>query len=240
MGNCTFYTAGSTRALDYACALLQQWGWKYDENAENLILPVPSFTPGGTIQGGGEIRSFLSPETVVFGGNLEHPALIHNRCFDLLKDPYYLAQNARITAHCALSYALKKLPVIFPDCCTLIVGFGRIGKSLADILQKLGADVTVYARKPQDRALAGMLGNRVTDTLDDLTRFRVIFNTAPAMLIPESKLTKQQVKVDLASVQGIGGSDVIRARGLPGKDAPESSGMLIAQSVIRLAKENEI
>ena len=45
------------------------------------------------------------------------------------------------------------------------------------------------------------------------------------------------LKIDLASKPGIGGSDVIWARGLPGKDAPESSGELIAKTIIRLMEE---
>jgi len=40
-------------------------------------------------------------------------------------------------------------------------------------------------------------------------------------------------------VKGIEGSHVIWARGLPGKDTPESSGKLIAKTVIRSLDRKE-
>jgi hypothetical protein len=45
------------------------------------------------------------------------------------------------------------------------------------------------------------------------------------------------LKIDLASHRGIEGEDVIWARGLPGKDAPESSGKLIVKTAIRLIEK---
>ena len=54
-----------------------------------------------------------------------------------------------------------------------------------------------------------------------------------AVIDPEALL------MDLASLRGIEGDRVIWARGLPGKDAPESSGALIAKTVIRLLERKE-
>ena len=53
-------------------------------------------------------------------------------------------------------------------------------------------------------------------------------------------VTEKSGITDLASVKGIAGDNVIWARGLPGKDAPEESGTLIAKTVLRyaLGKEN--
>ena len=47
------------------------------------------------------------------------------------------------------------------------------------------------------------------------------------------------MKIDLASEKGLGGEDVIWARGLPGIHAPESSGRLIAETCLRLGMEGE-
>jgi hypothetical protein len=52
-----------------------------------------------------------------------------------------------------------------------------------------------------------------------------------------SECPGKALKIDLASQPGIGGNDVIWARGLPGKNAPESSGKLIAQTVLRKLEE---
>jgi len=121
-----------------------------------------------------------------------------------------------------------------------VIGWGRIGKCLAKLLQQLGANVTVAARKETDRAILSSLGYQAVDTANlDTKPYRVIFNTVPTMISALSP--GEALKIDLASVLGLGSSDVIWARGLPSKDAPESSGKLIAQTAIRLAikKENE-
>ncbi len=233
-----FHTAGSTDALRYAAAALWTFGWEYDASAKILLLPVPSFDDDGRLRGGGRLEDILTPDTVVIGGLLDPERLAPCRCIDLLQDPQYLAENAAITAHCAVKYALNTLPVVLPDCEALVIGWGRIGKCLADLLRRNGAKVTVYARKECDRAMLTALGYNTIDTLGkDLVRHGVVFNTVPFMLLPEGCLSPRQLKIDLASKPGIGGTDVIHARGLPNKDAPESSGMLIARTVDRLGKE---
>ena len=65
--------------------------------------------------------------------------------------------------------------------------------------------------------------------------YRLIINTVPAMVLPKAPGTG--LKIDLASVPGIGGKDVMPARGLPGLLAPESSGALIAQVITQWIKE---
>ena len=71
-------------------------------------------------------------------------------------------------------------------------------------------------------------------SLTDLTGYRVIFNTADGCGI--QNIPKECLKLDLASVQGILDRDTLWARGLPGTLTPESSGRLIAQTVLRLLR----
>jgi hypothetical protein len=47
------------------------------------------------------------------------------------------------------------------------------------------------------------------------------------------------VKIELASSPGLEGDDVIEALGLPGKYAPETSGKLIARTILRLCAGKE-
>lgn len=240
-----FCLAGHSAALKHTAAVLKSKGYvllpKPDPTATHLLLPVPSFEADGTIKGGGDLKALLSqlPEDVtVLGGNLDRPELAGYRTVDLLRDPQYLAENANITAHCAVRLAMAKLPVILDGCPVLVIGWGRIGKCLAKLLRAMGAQVTVAARKAADRAMLSALGYdaAVIEALDP-SAYRVIFNTAPQMLLPTCP--GNGLKVDLASRLGIGGLDVIWARGLPGKDAPESSGELIARTVIRVTAGKE-
>ena len=130
--------------------------------------------------------------------------------------------------------------IVFEGCPMLVIGWGRIGKCLAHQLARMGARVTVAARKERDLHIIAALGFGAMDTngLDGrLGQFRVIFNTAPAMVL-DRQLAEQCradcVKIDLASKPGIEGEDVVSALGLPGKMAPEASGKLIAQTIARL------
>ena len=231
------YIAGHSAALEYAAQQLALSGCHFTPcpgpDVTHLLLPVPSLDPDGSIKGGGDLKEIVSqlpkPITIV-GGNL--PSLLDCQVCDLLQDPLYLAQNANITAHCAISLAMAQLKVTLEDCPVLIIGWGRIGKCLARLLHGLNAKVTVAARKETARATAASLGFNAIDIPYILPEhFRIIFNTAPEMVLPIC--SGNCLKIDLASRRGIGGDDVIWARGLPGKDAPESSGALIAQTILR-------
>ena len=232
------YLSGYTPALAFAAKELTAQGLcpvSDPASATHLLLPVPTFDTDGTIRGGGRLERLLEQlpkDVLIMGGNLDRPELSDYRTFDLLKDPFYTAQNAHITACCALKLTMQKLPVILTGQPVLVIGWGRIGKCLAQLLRQLGAHVTVAARKEADRAALTSLGYRAIDTKNiDPLPYRVIYNTTPTMVLPQCP--GNALKIDLASRLGIGGLDVVWARGLPGRDAPESSGQLIARTVLR-------
>lgn len=224
-----FRTIGVSPALMHAKYFLEEAGWEYDLHGNYVLLPVPS---------GNLTVELPKDRCTMIGGNFPSDYICKYKCIDLLQDPIYLAENANITAHCALRYAIDQLPVILAGCPILILGWGRIGKCLSQLLQHMGAAVTVYARNLRDRATILSLGYNTTDNLSELSLYRVIFNTVPTVLIDSAPSFEKQVRIDLASSPGILGKDVIWARGLPGKDAPESSGRLIADTIERLRKED--
>lgn len=243
MNDLIFYCAGNSKALYYTAAFLMEEGAVFlpcpDHTVTHLLLPIPSFESDGSIKGGGDLTQILSrlPKTVtVIGGNLNRPELDEYEVLDLMEDPWYLARNASITAHCALELALAELPVTLEKCPVLIVGWGRIGKCMAKLLHGLGACVTVAARKESRRVMIDALGYKSCGMDEIRTEdYRLIINTVPAMVLPKAPGTAR--KIDLASVPGIGGRDVLWARGLPGLLAPESSGSLIAQVITQWIKE---
>ncbi len=242
MNDMFFYAAGNSASLSHAEALLTRNGCVFlpfpKPVTTHLLLPTPSIEKGDTLRGGGSLAATLArlPENIsIIGGNL--PPLPGYKVYDLLQDPAYVAENAYITAQCALRLALEKLPITLRGCRVLVIGWGRIGKCLAAMLKALDADVTIAARKESDRAMICALGYRTTDTQTMFPEeYLLIYNTAPAMVLPNAPA--DCIKIDLASETGIGGSDVIIARGLPGKYAPEASGDLIARTVLRLLKED--
>ncbi len=242
-----FYTAGHTKAMDLAARQLAQRGCRFacqpDSSVTHLLLGVPSFEPDGSLKGGGRVEDvlpYLNNGITVVGGNLTYPVLEGYKKADLLIDPVYVAKNADITAHCAIKLAMQNLPVILKDCQILIIGWGRIGKCLASVLKRMGAVVTVAARKTSDRAMLLALGYETLDPATigyELLRFRVIYNTVPFMVLDKERLkncSRDCLKIDLASTPGMDAEDVIWARGLPNLDAPESSGSLIARTILGL------
>lgn len=87
------------------------------------------------------------------------------------------------------------------------------------------------------------LGCAAVDTArmaETLGKYRLILNTAPERLLTKEQLAQCHpdcVKIDLASKTGMEGDSVIVARGLPGVHMPESSGRLIAETYVRLCRE---
>ena len=245
MKKAVIYAAGNTPALKHACEFLAESGCAIAESpgetVTHLLLPAPAFESEEILKGGMPLEAVLRvlPEGItIIGGNLDTPSLENYRTFDLLKDETYLSENALITAHCALKLASGKISGILKDLPVLIVGWGRIGKHLAKLLQAVGADATVAARKDLDRGMLQSLGYSAVhpgDIRPDAA-YRLVFNTVPQPIL---QAFPNSIAIDLASVKGIAGNDVIWARGLPGKDAPEISGKLIAETVLRLIQEQE-
>ena len=242
------YCAGTTSAAEYAATELWESGWNVTSqpggDVDVLLLDVPSFGPNGQLRGGGEIQRILERlprEVLVCGGKLEHPALEGYTKIDLLQNADYLAENAYITAEAALDVALPYLQRTIRGCRVLILGWGRIGKCLGNLLKCMGTEVTVVARRAADRAMLRALGfDAVGFPVEDevLRSVRLIYNTVPYEVLDSSR-AGNCIMIDLASRQGITGDDVIIARGLPGIHFPESSGKLIAKTLTATLRKEE-
>lgn len=243
------YPVGSTKASEICSSILQKKGITIVDHPTpeitHLLLDVPSFSADGCLRDGGSIGRLLPmlPEAVsIIGGNLKHPALVKYRCIDLLKDEIYLAHNAAITADCSLKLVAPMTDFVFRDCRILIFGWGRIGKCLAQLLKNLGCQVTVAARKESDRAILSASGYTAVDyskVADFLSTYRIVFNTVPHQIM-DALIPSSCIGVELASVDGIQGETIITARGLPGRLAPESSGHLMADTILRLCREEKL
>lgn len=246
------YCAGSTKAAMYAAAYLSSLGLPITKDSAqpvgHVLLDVPSFGPSGLLRDGSSVESLLAQlpsDVIIYGGNLIHPALSNYTKVDFLKDDAYLAENAYITAECALDVALPYLSITLRRCPTLILGWGRIGKCLGQLLKSIGADVTIAARKETDRVILKALGYGAADPTylsDALHHYRLILNTVPKLILTNEDMQHcrpDAVKIDLASTQGMDDEDVILARGLPGLHLPESSGKLIAETFIKHYKKED-
>ena len=119
----TMYIPFRTAALAAAERQLRSQGVVFTEapaDAELLLYPTPTKL---------EMLCDCTMDQTVIGGGLDFLNDNVSR-LDLLKDPYYLAANAAITAESALALVLEGLRREITRANILILGWGRIGKCL--------------------------------------------------------------------------------------------------------------
>ena len=182
--------------------------------ADAWLFPLPT----GDHPALGELRPGSLALTALAAG--EHPGL---RLRDYYAREETLLRNAAITAEGAVAEAVRALDRTLLGARVLLLGGGRISRALTPRLRSLGAEVTVYARDPAQRALAEGFGCRTLAALPEKPEgYDLLINTVPAALLPGKP---DCPAMELASAPGgfRDPSGVISARGLPGKTAPRSA-----------------
>lgn len=229
-----------TEAIRYAARYLSDSGIPVTEkcapDVTHVLLPVPSFSTGDEYLA--HLLTKLPDDVIISGGNLNSPLLEGYCCVDFLRDPYYLADNAAITAESTVKILEKQLKADLDSKQILVIGWGRIGKCLCPLLRSKGAAVTAAARKVSDLAMIHALGYNsisVTDAAAETNSFDIIVNTVPVLLFPKIQTKPDCILMELASKPGMTGPNIYDGRGLPGKISPMRSGKLIAESFIRLS-----
>ncbi|MDE6034407.1 MAG: dipicolinate synthase subunit A [Ruminococcus sp.] len=224
-----------------------------------VVLPVPPLDENGSISAPfsdteinpDTIRKLLKPDGVVFVGKYDKKLsdiFPDNKIIDYMKCEDLSLKNAIPTAEGAVEIALNELPVTLNGLEVLIVGMGRIGTSLAEILKGFGSNITVAVHNEKGSAKARMAGIRpvFTDKMD--TDYKLVFNTVPEMIFNTDLLKRfsdDTLFIDLASKPGgidfksatILGKKVIWALGIPGKTAPVTSGEFIAETIAGIIRE---
>lgn len=240
------------------------------KDASLIVLPLPATLDGvrvysSTLPEEKQLRLdvlFHKIEgMIVLGGKLseefkQHAEIHAIKCIDYFDSEALQLKNALSTAEGAISIAMRELPCTLDSASIAVIGYGRIGELLARRLFDLGAHVTVYARREEVLTRAEIAGLNAVK-LDGKAlcciekQCRVIFNTVPERIFDESvirELPKNCIFIDLASAPG--GIDhraaqeksikTIWATALPGKYAPESAGIYIAQTIRSILNQKSV
>ena len=229
-----------------------------------VVLPLPVLDVRGKLNAplsgasynAEDIMRTLPRDAVICGGRADRSLLTLAEELGLDFTDYFareelVALNALATAEGAISLILRSSPRTIWDSNVLILGFGRIGRMLAERLRPLGAHVSVSARKAGDMAYIRALGCETLDTRTlgpELGRFHTVINTVPARVLGREQLelmNRNVLCIDLASRPG--GVDfeaarelernVIWALGLPAETAPETAGRIIKETVLNILHE---
>ena len=172
-------------------------------------------------------------------------------CIDLLKREEMAVFNAIPTAEGAIQIAMEELPITISGCKAMVLGYGRVGRTLARMLSGIGADVYAEARKYSDLAWIKAYGQKpvyINDLINVIGGMDIIFNTIPSTILDSSMLesiAKDCLIIDLASKPGGVDFDkakhlgikVIWALSLPGKVAPVTAADYMKQTIYNIIEE---
>ncbi len=172
---------------------------------------------------------------------------------DLQDYEEFTLKNAVATSEGAIKKAIEMTDRTINNSSILILGYGRIGKHLARILEGFGAKIYCEARKIKDIALIKSMGyNEVNlnDIDEILPNCDIIFNTIPHLILDKDRidlLKEDVVLIDLASVPGGMDFEYIKQKNIkcswylsvPSKDSPYSAALYIKETVDRIIGEEE-
>ena len=170
---------------------------------------------------------------------------------DIVKREEFAILNAVSTAEGAIQVAISETPKNIHGNNVLVMGFGRIGKILAKMLDGIGAKVSCEARKNTDLAWIkayGYIPVNLNQLKENLNQYDIIINTIPYMLLDKENLElvkKDALIIDLASNPGGVDRTAVKELGikfvwalsLPGKVSPVTSAEFMKETVYNIFNE---
>lgn len=172
----------------------------------------------------------------------------NRNCKDCSTLDEFAILNAVPTAEGAIAKALCDTDFCLWQSRVLVIGYGRIGKILADRLKGFRCNLTVSARKKSDFALLDALDINFihTDSVPKVAGdYDIIFNTVDALIFKNGYenlkssyiydlSTKGCIDCESAAKAGI---KVLKLPGIPAKTAYITAGKIIAKTVIDSIEE---
>ena len=223
--------------------------------ADYILLPLPLDAARTPLA---ELLRAARPGALALGGMLseEAKAIAAEAGVELVD--YFAREeltirNAIPTAEGCIGVLLAQRKRTLWGSAVLLLGFGPVGQALGARLAALGANVTVCARRAEQRALAeslGLQGAELARLAALAPAFDTVVNTIPAPVLTEpvlAALRPGSLIVDLASKPG--GTDfaaaqrlgckAIHALSLPAACAPDTAGEAVARTVLTILRERE-
>ena len=210
-----------------------------------VLLPIPTTRDKRTILNTkvyiNDVLETLDGGTVVSGYGLDDGFITAARergalVLDLSADEEFLLDNAYLTALATLGILLSSDTRAPREIRIGVVGYGRIGKHLTNMLLYLGSDVRVFTSRGNMRLLLGECGvlSSESSSSSDLTELDILINTAPAEIFTRDSIPDGLRVIDLASGDNFPGIEgVERYPSIPAKMFPESAGRTWGRAIER-------
>ena len=236
------------------------------QNSDTIIAPIPFSSNGEDINTPfsnkkitiRELMHSANGRTIIAGAipsNVFEMQLEEDEecseIIDVMKKEELAILNTISTAEGTIELMISNTNRVVHGSEVLILGFGRVSKTLADKLQGLSAKVTCAARKQEQLAWIRTYGYQainINNLKSELTNYDFIINTVPEMILDKEKLTfvrEDTLIIDLASAPGGIDMEQAKKRGikaiwalaLPGKVAPLTTAEIIKESIYNILEE---
>ena len=180
------------------------------QNKKIIIGPVPYSTDGKTLYApfcNKKLDINLLKDKKIIAGKIPKDAA-DKESIDILKNEYFTIRNTVPTAEGAIAKAIELTDINIDKANIMVLGFGRVGKTLCYKLKNLGANVYAEARKERDLAWIDVFGYNaipLEKINENICKMDIIFNTIPELILDKSKLILMNEKtliIDLASKPG--------------------------------------
>lgn len=226
---------------------------KIDKQNKKLIIgPIPYSTDGKTLYApfcNKKLDIDLLKDKKIIAGKIPKEAA-DKESIDILENEYFTIKNTVPTAEGAIAKAIELTEINIDKSNIMVLGFGRVGKTLCYKLKNLGANVYAEARKERDLAWIDVFGYNaipLEKINENICKMDIIFNTIPELILDKSKLILMNEKtliIDLASKPGgvdfesanKMGIKAILYSGIPGKIASEYEAELIKEVIYKEIK----
>ena len=222
------------------------------QNIKIIIGPIPYSTDGKTLYApfcNKKLDINLLKDKKIIAGKIPKEAA-DKESIDILENEYFTIKNTVPTAEGAIAKAIELTDINIAKANIMVLGFGRVGKTLCYKLKNLGANVYAEARKERDLAWIDVFGYNaipLEKINENICKMDIIFNTIPELILDKSKLILMNEKtliIDLASKPGgvdfesanKMGIKAILYSGIPGKIASEYEAELIKEVIYKEIK----
>ncbi|WP_048602449.1 dipicolinic acid synthetase subunit A [Rubeoparvulum massiliense] len=266
--NATISLVGFDRLeSQFSNAVKRELSMELLEKADAIILPVVGLDEAGeamslfsekTIQMTETHFQACSPHCTFYTGiakeYLQQMAKRYQlRLVQLLERDDIAIYNSIPTAEGAVMMAIQHTDITIHGSKIAVLGFGRVGQTLAHTLDLLGADVRVGVRSERDYARIQQLGmepfflHQLVTQAHDLD---MLMNTIPHLVVDAlilAQLPHHTFILDLATKPGGVDFEYAKKRGLnamlapslPGIVAPKTAGKILAKTLVQLLMEQQ-